>query len=173
MVRRCRRRWTPRHAASSSTSATAAQLCVSGRRAGHSAGTNTRHHWQRRPRGQHQHARYAVPTLGNEQVPEPRLSLEQVIAMTTVKPAKVIGRIDGLGTLTLGAPADVSVLELVEEPVTFVDTMNNERRGTRWLRPVDTARGPALRSAVSIAILVSRLSCTFHGSPSPRSASST
>lgn len=67
-------------------------------------------------------------------------SLEQVIAMATVNPAKVIGRIDGLGTLNVGAPADVSILELVEEPVTFVDTMNNERKGTRWLRPVDTVR---------------------------------
>jgi dihydroorotase len=67
-------------------------------------------------------------------------SLEQVIAMATINPAKVIGRVDGLGTLNVAAPADVSILELVEEPVTFVDTLNNQRRGTRWLRPVDTVR---------------------------------
>lgn len=67
-------------------------------------------------------------------------SLEQVIAMATINPARVIGRVDGLGTLHVGAPADVSILEVVEEPVTFVDTLNNQRRGTRWLRPVDTVR---------------------------------
>jgi dihydroorotase len=67
-------------------------------------------------------------------------SLEQVIAMATINPAKVIDRVEGLGTLNVGAPADVSILELVEEPVTFVDTLNNQRRGTRWLRPVDTVR---------------------------------
>lgn len=67
-------------------------------------------------------------------------SLEQVIAMATINPARVIGRVDGLGTLSVGAPADVSILELVEEPVTFVDTMNNQRKGSRWLRPVDTVR---------------------------------
>jgi dihydroorotase len=67
-------------------------------------------------------------------------SLDQVIAMATINPARVIGRVDGLGTLSVGAPADVSILELVEEPVTFVDTMNNQRKGSRWLRPVDTVR---------------------------------
>src|SRR5207245_10067425 len=67
-------------------------------------------------------------------------TLEQVIAMATINPAKVIGRVDGLGTLKVGAPGDVSVLELVQEPVTFVDTLNNERRGTHWLRPTDTIR---------------------------------
>ncbi len=51
-----------------------------------------------------------------------------------------IGRIDGTGTLNIGAPADVSILEIVDEPVTFVDTVNNQRRGTRFLRPVDTVR---------------------------------
>lgn len=67
-------------------------------------------------------------------------SLEEVVAMTTINPAKVIGRIDGLGTLEVGAIADVSVLELIEEPVTFVDTRENERDGDRWLKPIATVR---------------------------------
>src|SRR6186997_3478736 len=49
-------------------------------------------------------------------------TLEQVVAMATINPAKVINRMPKLGTLQVGAPADVSVLELVEEPVSFVDT---------------------------------------------------
>jgi dihydroorotase len=68
------------------------------------------------------------------------LSLEQVIALATVAPAQVIGRVEWLGTLQPGAPADVSVLELVEEPVSFVDTRGNRRSGTRWLKPVQTVR---------------------------------
>jgi dihydroorotase len=67
-------------------------------------------------------------------------SLEQVVAMTTAAPAAVIDRVDGLGTLRPGAPADVSVLELVEEPVSFVDTRGNRRPGRRWLKPVHTVR---------------------------------
>lgn len=67
-------------------------------------------------------------------------SLEEVVAMATVNPARLIGRVDGLGTLTIGAPADVSIFELVDGPVTFVDTLNAERKGNRFLRPVDTVR---------------------------------
>jgi dihydroorotase len=70
-------------------------------------------------------------------------SLEQVIAMATVNPARVIGREPKLGTLDLGAPADVAILELVEAPVKFVDTRKNVREGKRWLRPVQTVRAGA------------------------------
>lgn len=66
--------------------------------------------------------------------------LEQVIAMATINPARVIGRVDKLGTLQIGAPADVSILELVEQPVTFVDTRKNTREGRRWLKPIQTVR---------------------------------
>ena len=68
------------------------------------------------------------------------LDLEQVIAMATVNPARVIGRVEKLGTLEVGAPADVSILQLVEEPVTFVDTRGNRRDGKRWLKPIQAIR---------------------------------
>ena len=67
-------------------------------------------------------------------------SLEEVVAMATVNPARVIGRVDKLGTLQVGAPADVSIVELVEAPVNFVDTRKNTRPGSRWLKPVQTVR---------------------------------
>ncbi|HTS51957.1 MAG TPA: amidohydrolase/deacetylase family metallohydrolase [Burkholderiales bacterium] len=66
--------------------------------------------------------------------------LEDVVAMATINPARVIGRVDKLGTLQVGAPADVSILELVDAPVTFVDTRKNTREGNRWLKPVQTVR---------------------------------
>jgi dihydroorotase len=62
-------------------------------------------------------------------------TLEQVIAMTTINPARVIDRLPKLGTLQLGAPGDVSVLEVVDGPVEFVDTRNNRRQGKVHLRP--------------------------------------
>jgi dihydroorotase len=67
-------------------------------------------------------------------------SLEQVISLATEKPAKIIGKVDKLGTLQVGAPADVAILELVEGPVEFVDTVKNTRKGTRYLKPIQTVR---------------------------------
>jgi dihydroorotase len=67
-------------------------------------------------------------------------SLEQVVAMSTVNPAKIIGKVEKLGTLQPGAPADVAILELIDQPVEFVDTRNNKRQGTRYLKPVQTVR---------------------------------
>lgn len=65
-------------------------------------------------------------------------SLEQVVAMATTGPAKIINRAPKLGTLQVGAPADVAVLELVEGPVSFVDTRNNTRDGKAYLKPLQT-----------------------------------
>jgi len=65
-------------------------------------------------------------------------TLEQVIAMATINSARVINRVPKLGTLQVGAPGDVTVLELVEGPVSFVDTRNNKRDGKAFIRPVQT-----------------------------------
>ncbi len=65
-------------------------------------------------------------------------SLPEVIAMATAAPARVIGRVPKHGTLQLGAPADLSIFELVEGAVEFVDTRNNKRSGRQYLRPAGT-----------------------------------
>src|SRR3984957_6690293 len=65
-------------------------------------------------------------------------SLEQVVTMTTTAPTKIINRAPKSGTLQIGAPGDVSIMELVEGPVTFVDTRNNRRNGKILLKPVQT-----------------------------------
>jgi dihydroorotase len=64
--------------------------------------------------------------------------LDQVVAMATINPAKVINRLPKLGTLQVGAPGDVAIMELVEGSVSFVDTRNNTRSGTLHLQPVQT-----------------------------------
>ncbi len=65
-------------------------------------------------------------------------SMPEVISMATAAPARVISRIPKHGTLQLGAPADLSILEIVEGPVSFVDTRENRREGKVFLRPSGT-----------------------------------
>src|SRR6202048_3806832 len=65
-------------------------------------------------------------------------SLEQVVTMTTTAPAKIINRAPKIGTLQVGAPGDVAMMDLVDGPVTFVDTRNNKRDGKVFLKPAQT-----------------------------------
>ena len=64
--------------------------------------------------------------------------LERVVAMATQSPARVVGKVPKLGTLQIGAPADLSMFEVVEGPVSFVDTRNSKREGKMFLRPAGT-----------------------------------
>ncbi len=68
------------------------------------------------------------------------MPLDDVVAKATWEPAKIIGRVPGLGTLQVGAPADVAIMDLVDGPVEFVDTRKNTRQGTKRLLPVLTVR---------------------------------
>jgi dihydroorotase len=68
-------------------------------------------------------------------------TLEQVVAMATVNPARAIDRMPKLGTLQVGAPGDVTLIEIVEGPVEFVDTRNNKRTGKAYIKPVQTVAG--------------------------------
>ena len=65
-------------------------------------------------------------------------SMSEVINMATAVPARVISRIPKHGSLQIGAPADLSILEIVEGPVSFVDTRENKREGKVFLRPSGT-----------------------------------
>ena len=88
------------------------------------------------------------------------MPLEEVVARATVEPAKVIGRVPGLGTLQVGAPADLAIMDLVDGPVEFVDTRNNKRTGPAKARAVPdhpgrTAVRPAA-AADAVRVLSSR-----------------
>src|SRR4029453_3037335 len=65
-------------------------------------------------------------------------TVEQVVAMATAAPAKIINRAPKIGTLQIGAPGDVAIMELVEGQTSFVDTRNNKREGKLLLKPVQT-----------------------------------
>jgi len=69
--------------------------------------------------------------------------LETAIAAATAVPAQVIGRPE-LGTLAAGAPADLAVFRLADEPVELWDTHRQLRRGTRRLRVEATIRAGAV-----------------------------
>ena len=64
-------------------------------------------------------------------------TLEQVVTMATATPAKIINRIPKHGTLQVGAPADATLLEVVNGPVEFLDTRNNKRQGKVYIRPTN------------------------------------
>jgi dihydroorotase len=58
--------------------------------------------------------------------------------MATATPGRIINRLAKHGTLQVGAPADVTVLEVVNAPVEWVDTRNNKRAGKVSLKPAHT-----------------------------------
>jgi dihydroorotase len=61
------------------------------------------------------------------------MPLGQVIAMGTANAARVVPVFKELGTLRVGAIADVAVLELRQGEFEFVDNYNNKRTGTQKL----------------------------------------
>ena len=63
------------------------------------------------------------------------LSLEEVILRATTNPARVIGRLEGLGTLQVGGIADISILGFEEHPVELVDCHRVVKHLDRGLKP--------------------------------------
>jgi len=69
------------------------------------------------------------------------MPLDQVIACATVNAARAFAAFNDRGTLNVGAPADVAVLELRNGTFEFIDNYNNKRNGTQRLFPVATVLG--------------------------------
>ena len=69
------------------------------------------------------------------------MPLDQVIARATVNAARVFPVFQGRGTLNVGAPADVAILELREGSFEFVDNFGNKRSGKQRLFPSATVLG--------------------------------
>ncbi len=63
------------------------------------------------------------------------LSLDQVIARATVNAAKAMPPFRDLGTLAVGAPADVAVFDLRDGTFDFVDNERTRRSGRQMLVP--------------------------------------
>jgi dihydroorotase len=69
------------------------------------------------------------------------MSLEQVIACVTNNAARVFEPFHDRGTLHVGAPADVAMLELREGSFEFVDNFEGKRTGRQQLFPHATVLG--------------------------------
>ena len=63
------------------------------------------------------------------------LSLEEVATMVTSNAARMIGRVGELGTLAIGTPADITVLDDHRGSFTFRDNAGGEATGDRLLAP--------------------------------------
>jgi dihydroorotase len=66
--------------------------------------------------------------------------LEEVIAMSTTRPAAVLGREGDIGTLKVGTVADVAVLSREEGRFTYRDSYGGSREGRERLSAVLTLR---------------------------------
>ena len=66
------------------------------------------------------------------------MTVDQVIACATVNAARAFPVFHGRGTLKVGAPADVAILELREGTFEFVDNFGNTRTGRQRLFPSAT-----------------------------------
>jgi dihydroorotase len=69
------------------------------------------------------------------------MTLDQVIACATVNAARVFPVFRGRGTLSVGAPADVAILELRQGTFEFVDNYENKRNGQQRLFPSGVVLG--------------------------------
>lgn len=75
----------------------------------------------------------------------PAITLDDVVTWTTYAPAQVINRVPLLGTLQLGAPADVAVLQVVNGSFTLNDTFGRTLAASQKILPVQ-----AIKSGVVI-----------------------
>jgi dihydroorotase len=66
------------------------------------------------------------------------MPLREIIAAATVNAARVFPSFDDRGTLNIGAPADVAILELREGAFEFVDNYKGTRTGRQRLFPAGT-----------------------------------
>lgn len=66
------------------------------------------------------------------------MTLDQVVACVTSNAARVFEAFHGKGSLKVGAPADVSLLELRSGAFDFLDNYNEKRVGKQKLFPVGT-----------------------------------
>jgi len=67
--------------------------------------------------------------------------MDQVVAMVTSNAAKVFPAFGDRGTLNVGAPADVAVMELRQGNFEFLDNYGGKRSGQQRLFPIETVIG--------------------------------
>jgi dihydroorotase len=77
-------------------------------------------------------------------------SLKQVVEMATVNAARLLGRVDELGTLHIGQPAELSVLRLEDREWTAIDSQRGIIPAKQTLTPVYAIRGDRIYEPVPV-----------------------
>ncbi len=72
------------------------------------------------------------------------LSLGEVVAMASSKPAEVLGIDDETGKLAVGYDADITILETIGGDFIFRDTVGGSHTGSMALKPVSAVRAGAV-----------------------------
>jgi dihydroorotase len=72
------------------------------------------------------------------------LTLEKVVELTTVAPARAIHKAGEMGSLKPGSPADIAVFDLVQGNFSLVDSQREVRKATQRIEPVLILRGGRL-----------------------------
>ena len=67
-------------------------------------------------------------------------TMDQVVTMSTLNPAKALGVDDRLGSLEVGKQADISVLEVVDGDWVVYDTLGANRKVNQAILPVLTVK---------------------------------
>jgi dihydroorotase len=68
------------------------------------------------------------------------MSLMDVIRATTIAPARAIGIQDHFGSLSIGKTADISIMKLEENTLTFEDAFKQTLQANRKLVPITTIK---------------------------------
>ncbi len=77
------------------------------------------------------------------------LTLEEAIRRVTANPSQVFRRLNGLGTLSEGAEADIALFSLEEGTFQLVDALGARRIGRQMLRPAVTVKAGHLYGSAS------------------------
>ena len=75
-------------------------------------------------------------------------SIDDVVRMSSVDPARCMGMPDGIGTLRDGAPADISLFELRHGEFDFVDALDQHETAERRLIPHAVVRDGTVHAAL-------------------------
>lgn len=54
------------------------------------------------------------------------MSFDDVLQRTTIAPAKIVNRVEGMGTLAVGSPADVALLKIEDGEFPLIDSQKNK-----------------------------------------------
>jgi dihydroorotase len=66
------------------------------------------------------------------------MSVSQVVACATINPSRVFSSFKNRGTLKVGAPADIALLDLRDGKFEFLDNYTNRISGSQRLFPNGT-----------------------------------